>query len=240
MPTAGTAAQGATGEKLLQLARQHIGEKYVLGVTVPKNNPNWKGPFDCAEFASWLTYQTASILYGCNNDSAPPETADAFTGYWDRDANSVGKKVGIDEAARTPGAFVLRAPQPGAMGHIVVSDGNGGTVEAHSTGRGLIAFTLADRRWDTGILVRPIQYTPQQIVSVRAPRAKIYRLMQPPMAGPEVRDIQEALRNAGFDPGVVDSEYGPHTQAAVVAFQLSRGLVADGEVGTATGHALDL
>jgi hypothetical protein len=34
----------ATGKGLLQRARPHIGETYVLGASVPKNNPNWTGP----------------------------------------------------------------------------------------------------------------------------------------------------------------------------------------------------
>jgi len=240
MPTTRPEATAASGERLLQLARQHIGEKYVLGVTVPKNNPNWKGPFDCAEFASWLTYQVAGTLYGCSDDSAPPETADAFTGFWARDAERLGKKVAWEEAAGTPGAFVLRVPQPGAMGHIVVSDGNGGTVEAYSTKRGVIKSTLALRRWDIGVLVLGIQYSAPAAVTVSLPKAAIFRLTQPPMAGPAVRKIQRALRTLGFNPGVVDGEFGPHTQAAVVAFQLSRGLVADGEVGPKTARSLGL
>src|SRR5215467_4469535 len=121
-----------TGAKVLEIAQQHVGEKYILGVLVPKNNPNWKGPWDCAEFASWLVFQAAALLYGCDRDFGDPATADAFTGFWERDAKNLGQIIPIEQAARTPGANVLRAPQPGAIGHIVVSDGTGGTVEAHS------------------------------------------------------------------------------------------------------------
>jgi hypothetical protein len=52
-----------TGLGMLQRARQHIHEDYVLGVVAPKNNPNWRGPWDCAEFTSWLVYQEARVLY---------------------------------------------------------------------------------------------------------------------------------------------------------------------------------
>jgi len=44
MATPGTAISQATGERILQLAKQHVGEKYHLGVPVPKDNPNWTGP----------------------------------------------------------------------------------------------------------------------------------------------------------------------------------------------------
>jgi hypothetical protein len=60
-----------TGLGMLERARQHIGEDYV-NVLVPKNNPNWRGPWDCAEFMSWLVYQEARILYGCIDDNSPP------------------------------------------------------------------------------------------------------------------------------------------------------------------------
>ena len=51
--TEGEETAGPTGAGLLRRAREHIGEKYV-NVLVPKDDPNWKGPWDCAEFMSWL------------------------------------------------------------------------------------------------------------------------------------------------------------------------------------------
>ena len=218
MPQPGVGSVRTSGDSVLKLAREHIGENYVLGVTVPKNNPNWKGPFDCAEFASWVTYQVAGVLYGCSDDSAPPEIADAFTGYWARDADILGRKITIDEAAGTAGAFILRIPQPGAKGHIVISNGAGGTVEAHSTKRGVIESTLTGRRWDMGILIPQISYGPAAAVAVSPPEGIIYRLTTPRMAGDVVRKLQSLLLAAGFDPGPVDGEFGAHTQAAVVAF----------------------
>jgi hypothetical protein len=228
----------ATGESLLQLARQHVGEKYVFGVLVPKDNPNWKGPWDCAEFVSWAVFQSANTLYGCDNDQGPPATADAFTGYWKRDSKSPGQIVSIDQAARTPGAAVLRYPQPGAIGHVVVSDGLGGTVEAHSSADGVIESTLANRRWDTGVLIPAITYTQGGPVPVTPPSTIIYRLTSPLMTGATVQQIQQALAAAGIDPGPIDGKFGPQTSAAVVAFQLAHSLAADGEVGPITAAVL--
>jgi len=226
------------GEKVLQIARQHVGEKYVLGVLVPKNNAGWTGPWDCAEFASWAIFQAAATLYGCDRDFGDPATADAFTGYWERDAKSLGQVISIEQAARTPGAAVLRVPQVGAIGHIVISDGLGGTVEAHSSKDGVIESVLANRRWDMGILVPGIAYTQGSDVPVPPPNTVIYRLTLPMMTGDKVRQIQQALEAAGFNPGPIDGEFGPHTHAAVVAFQLSNGLLPDGEVGPQTAAAL--
>ena len=60
------------------------------------------------------------------------------------------------------------------------------------------------------------------------------------MTGPEVRAAERALKTAGFNPGPIDGEFGALTHAAVVAFQASRGLIADGEIGAKTARALDL
>jgi N-acetylmuramoyl-L-alanine amidase len=240
MSAAGAATSLATGERVLQLARQHAGEKYVLGALAPKNNADWKGPWDCAEFASWLTFQAAATLYGCNRDFGDPATADAFTGFWERDAKTMGQIVSIEQAARTPGALVLRVPQLKASGHIVISDGAGGTVEAHSSKDGVIQSTLTGRRWDMGILVPSVTYAQGSAVPVSPPSTTIYRLTPPLMTGDKVREIQQKLKAAGFDPGSVDGEFGPHTHAAVVAFQLSLGLLPDGEVGPQTAQALGI
>ena len=228
------------GEDLVALAREHVGESYVLGCHVPKDNWEWQGPWDCAEFASWLVYQIADRLYGCDDDSNAPAVADAYTGYWMRDVRQLGKKISVEEAARTPGAFVLRAPLDGVMGHIVVSDGEGGTIEAHSTKRGVIEASLAERRWDTGVLIPDIEYEAEESVDVSAPKLLVVRLTKPPMTGSVVRDIQRALDKKGYNPGPIDGSFGTLTRAAVVAFQATRGLLVDGEVGEKTARALDI
>ena len=145
-----------------------------------------------------------------------------------------------EEAAKTEGAFVLRIPPPGSIGHVVVSDGTGGTVEAHSSADGVIAGSLANRRWDMGILVPGINYDAGSPVPVPTPKHTIYRLTTPLMTGSTVKKIQEALQARRFDPGLMDGIFGPHTQAAVIAFQLESGLVGDGEVGPITEAALGL
>jgi N-acetylmuramoyl-L-alanine amidase len=229
-----------TGNDLVKLAREHVGEQYVFGIFVPKDNWKWKGPWDCAEFASWLVYQTANRLYGCMDNSHSPSIADAYTGYWVRDAKALGIRISIEQAARTRGAFVLRAPLDGITGHIVVSDGVGGTVEAHSTKRGVIQASLMQRRWDTGVLVSGVEYTEGPPVEVVGPKTLVYRMTTPPMKGPVVRDIQRALLDRGFDPGPTDGSYGALTRAAVLAFQTARGLLTDGDVGPKTAKALGI
>ncbi|MGI5839991.1 MAG: LysM peptidoglycan-binding domain-containing protein, partial [bacterium] len=58
--------------------------------------------------------------------------------------------------------------------------------------------------------------------------------------GPYVTFLQQRLVDLGFSPGVIDGIFGTGTEAAVRAFQTSRGLAADGVVGAATWNALFL
>jgi putative chitinase len=64
------------------------------------------------------------------------------------------------------------------------------------------------------------------------------RVLRDNMHGDDVLELQRRLKTLGFPPGEIDGEFGPATEAAVVAFQRSRGLLADGVVGERTAMAL--
>jgi peptidoglycan L-alanyl-D-glutamate endopeptidase CwlK len=57
-------------------------------------------------------------------------------------------------------------------------------------------------------------------------------------SGPDVVALQNRLRERGFSPGAIDGNFGRGTDAAVLAFQNSEGLLADGVVGPRTAAAL--
>ncbi len=59
-------------------------------------------------------------------------------------------------------------------------------------------------------------------------------------SGPDVVALQQALQAAGFSPGAIDGSFGPGTEAAVLAFQRSEALAADGIVGPNTATTLGL
>ncbi|HEV2232278.1 MAG TPA: peptidoglycan-binding domain-containing protein, partial [Terriglobia bacterium] len=63
-------------------------------------------------------------------------------------------------------------------------------------------------------------------------------LLKSGATGPQVTALQQQLKQRGFDPGPIDGNFGPSTDAAVRAFQQSVGLPADGEVGANTLAAL--
>jgi N-acetylmuramoyl-L-alanine amidase len=227
------------GQDIVKVALKHVGERYVFGSLAPMSNASWKGPWDCAEFASWCLFQSTGTLFGCRPRGAAPDTVDAYTGFWGEDAKKQKCVVPVDVAAATPGAFVLRLPQPGATGHIVISTGDGRTVEAMDHIHGVTRSTLHQRRWDLGIRAPglasgncdPVPVTKSGTI-VRAGGASV--------PGTLVKAIQRALKALGLSPGPIDGVYGPQTVAAVRAFQVDKGLVPDGEVGPKTARALKI
>lgn len=58
--------------------------------------------------------------------------------------------------------------------------------------------------------------------------------------GSDVQQLQKSLLEHGFNPGDIDSVYGQGTVAAVIAFQKSSGMLADGVSGPRTLTALGL
>lgn len=130
-----------------ELAQSRLGERYVLGAKVPKTDPNWHGPWDCAEFASWLVFQALGKLIGVRN-------GDAYTGFWwaDVQAGRV-RKVSVDEANGRPSTFLLRSPRRGIAGHIALVTGPNETIEAHSARLGVCKGVIVGRRWDCGVAV---------------------------------------------------------------------------------------
>lgn len=225
----------ATNTDLVKLANKHVGETYVLGAFAPKDNANWKGPWDCAEFVSWLMFQTTGLLLGCTNNNDAPSRADAFSGAWARDAALSQRPISLGQAKGTAGAVLVRKPAPGGIGHVAISQGDGTTIEAHSAKKGVSNQQVDGRRWDLAMLLPLIEY-PDELPNIvfSPPSGLILRLTLPPMHGPLVKKLQQALKAKGIDPGEMDGVFGPHTEAAVRAFQLQSGLVPDGEAGKLT------
>ena len=217
------------GSLVLPFGKKFIGNKYVFGAYVKKDNDKYDGVFDCAEFVAYCNYQVFSILYGTEGNTLKKD--DAYTGYFARDVEKYGIKISVEQAARTPGAILLRVPKLGAIGHIVFSQGNGKTVEAHSTKYGVKEDKVDGRRWDYGFLLPNVEYTENKAPVITSAPKIVYRLKTPMMSGDYVKTIQKGLQKAGFYLGwVPDVYFGPKMQDAVVKYQKKYGLIADGEV----------
>lgn len=55
-----------------------------------------------------------------------------------------------------------------------------------------------------------------------------------------IKAVQQALADAGYDPGPADGLEGPRTTAAVTAYQRDKGLKVDGTIGPETLRSLGL
>ncbi len=64
------------------------------------------------------------------------------------------------------------------------------------------------------------------------------RLQAGAAASPTVKQIQTALKNAGYDPGPIDGRIGKSTRTAIKDFQKANNLAADGKVGKQTWNIL--
>lgn len=232
-----------TGQDLLLSAEKYIGNPYVLGVVVPKNDHNYNGAFDCAELISKAIFEVTGVLYGCStSDVAHAKTADAYTGFLDRDAELIGTKISVEDAARIKGAILLRVATGSAIGHTAFSSGNGKTVEARGRKYGVVEYKVSGRDWDYGILLPFVDYSRSPEVEVQKPLGKLIKLVTPFLIDLAVGIIQAALKRKGIYLGKVDNQYGPITQAAVVSFQKSSGLTPDGQLisGGDTAQALNI
>jgi SpoIID/LytB domain protein len=63
-------------------------------------------------------------------------------------------------------------------------------------------------------------------------------LLRRGVSGDTVRALQNVLRLLGFDPGPIDGQFGPRTSRAVLVFQSTNNLTADGIVGVQSRAAL--
>lgn len=224
------------GSDILPFAAKRVGDSYRFGAIVDYRNSRSTGPWDCAEYATWCTFQAYGFLFGCDDRGS---AGSAFTGEWKQQSATRGKQVSVEEAKRTPGAFLLRFPGSGgiAIGHVVISTGDGSTLEAADRTRGVIRGTTANRRWDTGFLLPGVDY---ETATAGTASDGNLRFQEFPQFSKAVMALQEALTERGFDPGTIDGLFGESTEAAVAAFQHDAGLVVDGEAGPSTLGALAL
>lgn len=229
------------GDDILEVAKDHIGEEYLLGAIALLANNSHREPWDCAEFASWCAYQAYGIIYAVRPPD--PSRGESYSGWWFEDAYSVGRKCSIEVALGTPGAILVRKPRPTGkprIGHVAISIGDDRTIEAKDQANGVGIFpNAADRLWDIGVLLPGINYKSGAPIAARM-GTDVLRFSDTFVRGPNVARLQRALSANGYDPGGIDGVFGPKTDAAVVNWQIKSGLVADGWVGKETAASLSL
>lgn len=189
------------------------------------------------------------VVYARDN-SAFTIRGDAWT-WW----NTAEDHYVKDERPAVGSVLVLKRSQRLRYGHLavvsqVVSSREILVDHANWLNRGQIhrdTLVLDVSQQNDWSLVR-VWYTPGNTLGQRSYPAhgfihptdeRHFRLRRPPMRGPDVRSLQEALIRKGFRL-VPDGIYGTTTQSAVLAFQQRMGLPADGVVGPQTRRSLGL
>ncbi|MFH1554946.1 MAG: peptidoglycan-binding domain-containing protein [Pseudomonadota bacterium] len=236
------------GQDVIDIGKTRVGQEYVWGAHVPLNNPNWAGPWDCAEFTSWCAYQAYGQIFG-GGSTRDLSKADPYSGYWYSEARKSGTAISWLDALKIPGAALIRAPGLGKIGHVAFAMGdNDHTLEARGAADGVGIFGKATMRpWGIGWLLPGVEYLagdhlPKAVVTPAATTlpAGYFWLRRPLFKGGAVVAVQRALARNGVDPGPIDGEFGPLTSTAVLSFQVMKGLEVDGVVGPNTAKALGL
>lgn len=229
------------GATILDIAKRHLGQPYEFTPTPNYGDPDWKGPFDCAEYVSYCAYRAYEIPYGVVPD--PANRFNSYSGYWQRDAEKAGIKISWRDALHIPGALLVRYPpgnEPPPYGHVAISLGNGGdTYEARGKQYGVVKHTAIGRSWNTGVLIPGVLYDlPEGLGS----ELLLFKVLDPPAGySPIVEEIQKSLVGHGLlAEAQVNGLYDVVTAKAVSALQDRKGVVVDGEVGPETGVLLGL
>ncbi len=71
----------------------------------------------------------------------------------------------------------------------------------------------------------------KELITKKASRKKVVAEVK---SRPNIKQIQIALSNAGYNPGTIDGRMGKQTRDAIKAFQRANNLSADGKVGKRT------
>jgi Putative peptidoglycan binding domain len=176
---------------------------------------------------------------------------------WDADVREPGRSAPRRAAtpARPPEAAAAPDPHTAAHEATIRRRRAVGLVVALLLVGGLIWLAVAAFGGDsdgtsvTTTPTTPTQTTPTQTTPEATPPATTTprpaetipedERLELESTGDSVEQLQVTLKELGFDPGPVDGDFGPLTQAAVVAFQTANGLDPDGVVGSITAGALN-
>lgn len=133
-----------TGQVIVTKAMTQKGKPYIFGYEVDLNDPNPKA-FDCSELTQWV----------CHQCGVKPEMPDGAI-YQMRHCRNHGTLIGINKAIDTAGALLFRITPNG--NHVVISRGNGTTIEARGKDYGVGCWNIKGRGWTHAALIPGVEY----------------------------------------------------------------------------------
>ena len=120
------------------------------------------------------------------------------------------------------------------MYHVGVYMGDGTVVHAKRRDDGVVREPISAAGWNRFGCLKCWGGSHATVAYTRL----LKNVGKPYLKGDDVRAVQRALEKKGYFTGDVDGVFGPKTEQAVTAFQLSASLTADGIVGQKTWAAL--
>lgn len=212
---------------VVDLAQSQAGDQYVYGAEVALDDPDPKGhgkAFDCSELVQWAVARAGGSI------------VDGSAAQLDA-CRRAGTTISVVDGVRTRGALLFI--QTAGEHHVVISRGDGSTIEARGRAYGVGNWPDANRPWTHAGRIPGVEYgsAPPPPQHGAPPLTRVLALRNPHMQGHDVEQLQAALnvRGAGLR---VDGDFGRATDAAVRRFQGGARLVVDGQVGPKTWAAL--
>lgn len=133
-----------TGMAVVAKAMTQSGDPYIFGYEVKLDDPN-PPAFDCSELVQWV----------CHQLGVTPEMPDGAANQHDHCKNH-GTLISVSQAVKTPGALLFRISEGG--NHVVISRGDGSTIEAKGKDYGVGVFGTSGRGWTAAGLIPGVQY----------------------------------------------------------------------------------
>jgi Putative peptidoglycan binding domain/NlpC/P60 family len=215
---------GPTTAEFVGLCLHQRGKSYVYGAEAAFSDPN-PTAFDCSELVEWAAHRIGLT-----------DMPDGST-YQEQYCRSKHTMISVETAFGVQGALIFR--HIGENQHVVVSLGNGSTIEARGRDWGVNIFPARGRVWTAAARVPGLRYVAPIPIpdGPNGPRWPGRYLMQPPeMRGDDVLAWQRRMRARGWQLGV-DGAYGPESEKVCREFQQQLLLEVDGIVGPDTWRA---
>ena len=133
-----------TGKSIVAKAMTQNGDPYIFGYEVNLQDPNPKA-FDCSELVQWVCAQLGVV----------PTMPDGAS-YQRDHCRKYATMVTVSKAVKTPGALLFHIASSG--NHVVISRGDGSTIEAKGSAYGVGIFSSAGRGWTHAALIPGVTY----------------------------------------------------------------------------------
>jgi hypothetical protein len=211
--------RGPYASEFVRICLAVRGDRYVFGAKGKFSDPHPQA-FDCSGLVTWAAHRAGGSM---------PDGSVQQEDF----CRAHRTMITIQQAARIQGALVFR--HRGADQHVVVSLGNGSTMEARGRAYGVNVFSLTGRVWTAAALLPGFTYKRPPDIR-RPPWPGRFITQPPPMRGMDVQRWQHRMRQRGWRLPV-NGVYEARSEEVCRAFQHEKGLVVDGVIGPDTWYA---